>query len=76
MNQQNVIPQIPRPQHPKVLVKGALQQQLKLLQVKLSLFDLLQQSKDHQDVMNHILKKIEVDINDPESFATLVGNIK
>ena len=26
--------------------------------------------------MNHILQKLELDINDPESFATLVGNIK
>ena len=57
-------------------VKGALQQQLKSSQVKLSLFDLLQQSKDHRDTMNHILQKLELDINDPESFATLVRNIK
>jgi len=46
-NQQSEIPNIPRPQYPKVSVKGALQQQLKSSQVKLSLFDLLQQSKDH-----------------------------
>lgn len=49
---------------------------MKLSKVKLSLFDLLQQSKDHQDAMNHILQKIELDINDLERFATLVGNIK
>jgi len=41
------MPNIPNPQHPKVSIKEALQQQLKLLEVKLSLFDLLQQSKDH-----------------------------
>jgi len=70
------MPNIPKSQHPKVSVKGALQQQLKLSQVKLSLFDLLQQSKDHRDAMNHILQKLELDINDPESFATLLGNIK
>ena len=55
MNQQNIIMQIPRPQHIKVSIKGALQQQLKLSQVKLSLFDLLQQYKDHRYAMNHIL---------------------
>ena len=76
INQQSEIPNIPRPQYPKVSVKGALQQQLKSSQVKLSLFDLLQQSKDHRDVMNHILQKLELDVNDPESFATLVSNIK
>ena len=26
--------------------------------------------------MNHILQKLELDINDPKSFATLVSNIK
>jgi len=26
--------------------------------------------------MNHILKKLELDVNDPESFSTLVSNIK
>jgi len=26
--------------------------------------------------MNHILQKLELDVNDPESFATLVSNIK
>jgi len=76
INQQHVIPDIPRPQHLKVLVKGVLQQQLKSSQVKLSLFNLLQQSKDHRDAMNHILQKLELDINDPKSFTTLVGNIK
>jgi len=75
-NQQSEIPNIPRPQYPKVLVKGALQQQLKSSKVKLSLFDLLQQSKDHRDAMNNILQKLELDVNDPESFATLVSNIK
>ena len=49
------MPNIPKPQYPKMSIKGALQQQLKLSQVKLSLFDLLQQSKNHWDAMNHIL---------------------
>ena len=70
------MPNIPNPQHPKVSIKEALQQQLKLLEVKLSLFDLLQQSKDHWDAMNHILQKLELDINDLERFSTLIVNIK
>lgn len=69
-------PLIPRPQPPKVLIKGSLQNQLKISQVKQSLLDLLQHSKDHRDAMNPILQWIELDINDPKSFVNFVGNIK
>lgn len=61
---------IPRSQPPKSFLKGSLQQQLNNSQVKLSLFDLLQQSKDHRDAMNQLLQIIELDINDPKSFTT------
>lgn len=40
------------------------------------MFELLQQSKDHRDIMNQLLQIIEIDINNPESFATFVGNFK
>jgi len=45
---------IPKPQPLKVSIKGSLQQQLKRSKVKLFLFELLQQSKDHKDAMNQI----------------------
>lgn len=53
-------------------MKGVLQQQLKISQVKLFLLNLLQQSKDHRDAMNQILQRIELEINDPKSFVTFV----
>jgi len=46
------------------------------MKVKIYLFELLQQSKNHRDVMNQLLQTIELDINDPESFESFVGNIK
>jgi len=67
---------IPKLQPPKISIKGYLQQQLKGSQVNLSLFELLQQSKDHKDVMNQLLQMIKIDINSPQSFVTFMGNIK
>jgi len=37
---------------------------------------IIQQSKDHRDAMNQLLQTIELDINDPESLVTFVGNVK
>lgn len=42
----------------------------------MSLFKLLQQSKNHKDTMNKLLQSIELDINNIESFMTSMGNIK
>jgi len=67
---------IPRHQPPNILVKGSLQHQLRNSQVKISLFELLQQSKDHREGMNKLLQIIELDINNSESFVSFVGNIK
>lgn len=41
-------------------MKGALHQQLNNSQVKMSLFELLQQSKNHRAEMNQLLQTIEL----------------
>lgn len=44
--------------------------------MKLSLYELLQQSKDHKEAMNQLLRIIELDINDLKSFVSFVGSVK
>ena len=47
---------IPPPQQPKVSIKGVLQRQLKMSPVKMTLFELLQQSESYSEAMNQILQ--------------------
>jgi len=42
----------------------------------MSLFELLQQSKNHREAVNQLLQTVELDINDPKSSMYFVGNIK
>jgi len=44
--------------------------------VKISLFELLQQSKNNREAMNQLLQTIKLDINDPKSFMYFMENIK
>ena len=42
----------------------------------MTLFELLQQSRDHRDVMNQLFQKIELSTNDIKIFVAFVVNIK
>ena len=64
------------PQQPKVSIKGALQWQLKMSPVKMTLFELLQQSESYREAMNQILQEIQVDISNPDNFISIVESLK
>ena len=44
--------------------------------VKMTLFELLQQSKSYKEAMNQILQEIQVDISNPNNFISIVESLK
>lgn len=57
-------------------MKGTLQQQLKLTPLKMMLYQLLEESKPHRDAMNQILRTMEINACNIDSFMTWINNIR
>lgn len=65
--------QAPRP---IVTIQTHIEQQLRTTQTKLFLWGLLQQLLEHKQALNTILKAIELDVHNPNSFGDFIGVVQ